>query len=147
MENRGGDINKFLVEVENYIDNDIHEGDLDKETVKLAKDVRNLILQLAKFLKEHELQGSGQFFFKNGRLFLDYVLWKVKLRLLYDVVYPGMTHSPKVIVKYARSGLSVGLVGTWFIAGTVVGTIVLIPTTIFSTWVIRSGFQQILNIR
>ena len=130
LENRGGQFENVLAD---------HE--FSNEVFKFAQDIRRLVEQLAKFLKERELKGVAKIFFKNGRLLLELILYKCKIEITYAVLTEGL--STQVIVISSTAGGAAGFTWAWF----TVGATLAAPTAIVSTVLLRSVAQQIFKQR
>ena len=66
LENRGGQFGNFQAD---------HE--FSNEVFKLAQEIQGLVQRLARLLKEREVKGVARLFFKNGRLFLELILYMI----------------------------------------------------------------------
>ena len=73
LENRGGQFENFQV-----------YDEFSNEVFQLAQGIKGLVERLACFLKERELKGITGIFFKNGRLLLEFILYRCKIDLTYS---------------------------------------------------------------
>lgn len=130
LENRGGQLENFQAD---------HE--VSKEAFNLAQEIKGFVERLVRFLKERELKGVARIFFKNGRLFLELILYKCKIDLTYSLLNQGL--STQVIVITATAGGAAGFTLSWFSAG----ASLVAPPVLMSILLIRSFAQQIVNQR
>jgi hypothetical protein len=113
--------------------------EFSNEAIKVAQQVQKVVERLAAFLKRKELKGVLKFFFRRGRLMLEFILFKCQIDLSYVVLTEEV--STQVIVLSSTTGGASGFTLAWLLAGSVF----FVPVTIFSMIVLRSGRQQILN--
>ena len=129
---------------------DFHGGQLEElqahhefsnEVFKLAQEIKGFVERLASFLKERELKGVAMIFCKNGRLFLELILYRCKIDITYALLTEGL--STQVIIITATAGGTVGFTLSWFSAGAAL----VAPPILISTLLIRSLLQQLVNQR
>lgn len=65
----------------------------------MAEEIKGLVKQLAHFLKEPQLKGVAIIFFKNGRLFMELILYKWKIDITYLVITEELTTQLIVITS------------------------------------------------
>lgn len=130
LDNRGGQFENFQADYE-----------FSNEVFKLAQEIKGLVERLAAFLKERELKGVARFFFKNGRLVLELILYKCRIDITYSLLTQGVT--TQVIVITATAGGAAGFIISWFSAG----ASLVAPPVLISMLLIRSAAQQIINQR
>jgi hypothetical protein len=111
------------------------------EIFKLSQEIKELIERLACFLKERELQGVARIFFRNGRLFLDLLLYQCRIDISYSLLIDEV--STQVIVTTFAVGGGLGFTLSWLS----VGMSLVLPPVLISTFLIRSVTQQIINER
>lgn len=128
LENRGGQFENFQVD---------HE--FSNEVFQLAQGIKGLVERLACFLKERELKGITGIFFKNGRLLLEFILYRCKIDLTYSLLTEGL--STQVIVITATAGGATGFIHSWFSAG----ASLIAPPVLISILLTRSVTQQVVN--
>nr|YP_003734634.1 hypothetical protein KrfoC_p124 [Kryptoperidinium foliaceum]ADI40419.1 hypothetical protein [Kryptoperidinium foliaceum] len=91
LENRGGQLEDCQAN---------HK--LSNEALKLAHKIKEVVEQLASFLKERELKGVARIFFKNGRLLVELILSTCNIDVNYALIGDGL--STQVIVITATVG-------------------------------------------
>lgn len=116
LDNRGGQFDEFQADPE-----------LSNEAFNLAHNIKNLVERLAVFLKQRELKGIAQIFFKNGRLILKLILYKCNISINYPIISEGL--SAQVIVITATVGGTSGFILSWFS----VGAILVSPPVLISS--------------
>jgi len=114
---------------------------LSNEVLMLAQEIKALVERLACFLKQRELKGVAKFFFKNGRLILELILYKCRIDITYSLVTEGL--STQVIVITSTAGGALGFALCWFSAS----ASLVVPPVLISILLIRSVAQQIVNQR
>lgn len=129
-QNRGGQLENFQA-----------DDELSNEAFQLAQAIKGLVERLASFLKERELKGIARIFFKNGRLFLELILYQCRIDITYALLTEGL--STQVIVITATAGGVAGFTLSWFS----VGATLVAPPVLLSILLIRSIAQQIVNQR
>jgi hypothetical protein len=107
----------------------------------LAQQIKGIVERLASFLKERELKGIVNIFFKSGKLILELILYKCKIDITYSILTEGL--STQVIVITSTLGGAAGFTISWFSAG----AILVSPPLLISILLLRSVTQQILNQR
>jgi len=115
------------------------DPEFSPEMFKLALGIKGLVERLAIFLKERELKGVLRFWFKNGRLILEFILCNCNIDLAYAVVTEGL--SIQVIVVTTVAGGAVGFTLAWFSAAAAL----VLPPAVISTLLTRNVVQQIVN--
>jgi len=130
LQNRGGQFPNFEAD---------HE--FSNEAFKFAGKIQGLVERLARFLKERELKGIARFFFKNGRLLLELILYKCKIDITYLLLNEGLT--TQVIIMTATAGGAAGFTISWFSAG----ASLVAPPLVISIILLRNVGQQIVNQR
>ena len=128
LENRGGQFENFQV-----------YDEFSNEVFQLAQGIKGLVERLACFLKERELKGITGIFFKNGRLLLEFILYRCKIDLTYSLLTEGL--STQVIVITATAGGATGFIHSWFSAG----ASLIAPPVLISILLTRSVTQQVVN--
>jgi hypothetical protein len=104
-----------------------------------AQQIKEIVERLATFLKEKELKGIANIFFKSGKLMLELILYKCKIEITYSILAEGVT--TRVIILTSTLGGAVGFTISWFS----VGAILVAPPVLISAILLRSATQQILN--
>lgn len=117
------------------------DHEFSNESFKLAQEIKGLVERLASFLKERELKGIAKIFFKNGRLFLDLILYNCQIGITYSELTGQL--NTQVIVITATVGGATGFMVAWFSAG----LSLLVPPLLTSILLMRSIGQQIVNQR
>jgi hypothetical protein len=125
---RGGEFEEFLRDYE-----------FSNETLQLAERIKNIIEQLALYLKQRELSAVVKIFFRRGRLILEFILTKCCIDLSYLILKEGV--SSQVIVVTMTAGGITGFVLSWIS----VGAILVSPGILISFFLLRSGLQQTIN--
>lgn len=129
LDNRGGQFENLQLDPK-----------VSDEVFKLALKIKELTERLACFLKQRELQGVAKFFFRNGRLILELVLYKSNITITYaSLLAEGL--SAQTIVITATTGGATGFVLGWL----TVGATVVVPPLLAFFFVLRSAVQQIFN--
>jgi len=104
---------------------------------KLASKIKDLVIQLALFLKRKELQGKVfKFIFGHGRLILQLILAIYKIDLQFIVIEAANFDA---VVIVCCTGSVMGFIFSWFSAA---ATLVA-PPTVLLTFLVRSLAQQI----
>ena len=80
LTNRGG---------QNF-DNSDFEQKLFQVSYNLADEIKGMVEKLAAYLKQQELKGVLNIFFKNGRLLLELILVKCNINLTYTFFFRGI---------------------------------------------------------
>jgi hypothetical protein len=101
----------------------------------LAENIKELLERLAVFLKQREIKGIAKFFFKNGRLILQLILYKCNIDISYAVLNQRL--SLHVIVITSSVGGATGFALSWFS----VGAILVSPPLLISVLLLRSAIQ------
>jgi hypothetical protein len=115
--------------------------EVSNEIFNLARRIKRIVERLAIFLKEKELKGIVNIFFKSGRLILELILYKCKIDITYSILTEGLT--TQVIILTTTLGGAAGFTISWFS----VGAILISPPLLISVLLLRSATQQILNQR
>lgn len=115
--------------------------EFSNEIFNLAQQIKGIVERLATFLKERELKGIANIFFKNGKLILELILYRCKIDITYSILTEGL--STQVIVLTSTLGGAAGFTISWFS----VGAILVSPPLLISVLLLRSATQQILNQR
>lgn len=115
-----------------------NRGGQDGNGYKLAEQIRNMILKLAVFLKQREMEGLLKILFTHGRLVLELILSMCQIHLTYIT---SNEVNPQIIVIAMTSGGSIGFTLSWVSAG----TILVSPPVIASILLLRSFTQQIIH--
>jgi hypothetical protein len=115
--------------------------EVSNESFNLAQQIKGIVERLATFLKERELKGIANIFFKNGTLILELILYRCKIDITYSILTEGL--STQVIVLTSTLGGAAGFTLSWFS----VGSILVSPPLLISALLLRSATQQILNQR
>jgi len=104
---------------------------------QLANKIKDLVIELAVFLKKKELQGKVlKLIFSHGRLVLQLILATYDINLQLVVLDPI---SREVVAIACCTGGAMGFIVSWFsVAATLVA-----PPTILSVFLVRSLAQQI----
>lgn len=112
-----------------------------KQILLDSKDGKQVINQLASFLKERELKGIAKILFKNGRLVLELILYTCRIDITYGFLTEGL--STQIIVITTAAGGATGFTLSWFSEG----ASLVAPPLLISTLLLRSVAQQIINQR
>jgi hypothetical protein len=115
--------------------------ELSNEVFNLAQQIKGIVERLATFLKERELKGIANIFFKSGKLILELILYTCKIDITYSILTEGL--STQVIILTSTLGGAAGFTISWFS----VGAILVSPPLLISVLLLRSATQQILNQR
>jgi hypothetical protein len=115
--------------------------EFSNEIFNLAQQIKGIVERLATFLKERELKGIANIFFKSGTLILELILYKCKIGITYSILTEGL--STQVIILTSTLGGAAGFTIAWFSAG----AILVSPPLLISVLLLRSATQQILNQR
>jgi hypothetical protein len=115
--------------------------EFSNEIFNLAQQIKGIVERLASFLKEKELKGIANIFFKNGKLILELILYRCRIDISYAILTEGL--SSQVIVLTSTLGGAAGFTIAWFS----VGAILVSPPLLISVLLLRSVTQQILNQR
>jgi hypothetical protein len=111
-------------------------GGIDSE-YQLADRAKDIIMQLAVFLKKRELQGKIlKFIFGHCRLILQFILSIYKIDLQFIVLDPP---SLEIVAIACCTGGATGFVVSWLSAATTL----MAPPTLLALLVVRSLGQQI----
>ena len=81
----------------------------------MVQEIKGLVEQVASFLKERELKRVAKIFFKNGRLLLEFILYKCRIYIIYSLLTEEL--STQVIVKTSITGGAIGFIRSWFSVG------------------------------
>ena len=119
------------------------EQKLFKVSYNLADQIRKVVEKLAAYLKQQELKGVLNIFFKNGRLLLELILVNCNINLTYTffLVSPEGQLTAQAIAITAASGGTTGFLLSWYS----VGAFLVSPPLLISILGLRSIFQQTLN--
>lgn len=131
---RGGDDARL-----SFIDNSLKNIEPSE---KLATQIQDIVLKLAAFLKQRSFKGALKIFFANGQVLFELILKQCcNIYLEYDYAWiPGQTNTQVMVIAIA-AGTATGVTATWLNAGVTL----LTPIIILSTFILRSGSQQIFH--
>jgi len=91
------------------------DQEFSDEVFKLAGGIKGLVERLARFLKERELKGVAQIFFKNRKLLLELILYTCRINITYVLLNEGL--NTQVIILTATAGGATGYTLSWFAVG------------------------------
>jgi hypothetical protein len=115
--------------------------EFSNEIFNLAQQIKEVVERLSAFLKEKELEGVANIFFKNGKLIIELILYRCQIDITYSILTQGL--STQVIILTSTIGGAAGFTIAWFS----VGSILVAPPLLISVLLLRSVTQQILNQR
>ena len=115
---------------------------INKKRFMMAQRIKNVIERLASFIRQRELKnGFGKLFFTAFRLVLEMVLSRSQIAINYVLLSEGV-NAPVTILTCTLGGVA-GFTASWFIAGITI----LTPSVLMSILLLKSFYQQIINIR